>query len=69
MLSLRSVGGDMNAMRATVFIGFWMVLIDAVCVHYGLEGWTTVKAMVILGPILAGLSFILAVKPVWVINR
>jgi len=58
-----------NAMRAVVFVGFWMVLIDAVCIHYGLETWPTVKAVFILGPILAGLSFMLAVKPVWIVNN
>jgi len=58
-----------NAMRAVVFVGFWMVLVDAVCIHYALDTWPTLKAVFILGPILAGLSFVLAVKPVWIVNK
>lgn len=49
-----------------------MAAVNTLCLHNDLDGWTTLKAVFILGPALAGLCWLLWIaqtKPVWVINK
>jgi hypothetical protein len=59
-----------KAMRVATYVMFWMVMVDTFCLQVsGWDAWRAAKAAVFLGPVLAAISFVLAVKPVWIVNN